>query len=217
MPLGFVAYPLLVEFWGKNQKSVVRDILEKSTRVYLFFVIPSIFGLYVLGPKSILILATSDYIVPSTLILWISLGIFFLGVYQINVYIIHLIKKTYYNTIIFFIAAVINIVLNYFFINAIGMEGAAISTFISYLFLASVVTSLARKRIHYTFDIKFTLKCIFASLIMFVVIQQVVISSINMVLLVILLAAAIYLILAVILRCFTREDINDIKHIFGFE
>jgi O-antigen/teichoic acid export membrane protein len=217
MPLGFVAYPLLVEFWGKNQKSVVRDILEKSTRVYLFFVIPSIFGLYVLGPKSILILATSDYIVPSTLILWISLGIFFLGVYQINVYIIHLIKKTYYNTIIFFIAAVINIVLNYFFINAIGMEGAAISTFISYLFLASIVTSLARKRIHYTFDIKFTLKCIFASLIMFVVIQQVVISSINMVLLVILLAAAIYLILAVILRCFTREDIKDIKHIFGFE
>jgi O-antigen/teichoic acid export membrane protein len=56
MPLGFVAYPLLVEFWEKNQKSVVRDILEKSTRVYLFFIIPSIFGLYVLGPKLILII-----------------------------------------------------------------------------------------------------------------------------------------------------------------
>jgi O-antigen/teichoic acid export membrane protein len=217
MPLGFVAYPLLVAFWEKNQKSVVRDILEKSTRVYIFFIIPSIFGLYVLGPKLIFILATSDYIVSPALILWISLGILFLGVYQINVYIIHLIKKTYYNTIIFFIAAVINIVLNYFFIKAIGIGGAAISTFITYLFLASVVTLLARKRIHYTFDSKFTLKCIFASVIMFVVIQQVAITSIFMVLLVILLAAAIYLILTIILRCFTKEDIKDIKHIFGFD
>jgi O-antigen/teichoic acid export membrane protein len=217
MPLGFVAYPLLVEFWEKNQKRVVRDILEKSTRVYLFFIIPSIFGLYVLGPKLILILATSDYILPSTLILWISLGIFFLGIFQINVYIIHLIKKTYYNTIIILIAAVINILLNYFFIKAIGIEGAAISTFVSYLFLASVVTLLARKELYYSFDIKFTLKCIFASLTMFVVIQQVAITSIFMVLLVILLAAAIYLILTIILRCVTKEDIKDIKHIFGFD
>lgn len=217
IPLGFVAYPLLVEFWEKDQKSAVRDILEKSIRVYIFFVIPSIFGLYVLGPKLILMLATSDYIVQPTLILWISLGILFLGFEQINVYIIHLIKKTYYTTIIISIAAVLNIVLNYFFIKAIGIEGAAISTFISYLFLATFVAFLARKELHYSFDIKFTLKCILASLIMFIIIQQVAITSILMVLLVILLAVTIYLILVIILRCFTREDIKDIKHIFGFD
>jgi O-antigen/teichoic acid export membrane protein len=111
----------------------------------------------------------------------------------------------------------INIVLNYFFIKEIGIEGAAISTFISYLFLASIVTVLARKEVYYNFDIKFMLKCIFASLIMFIIIQQVAITSIFMVLLVILLAAAIYLILTVILKCFTKEDIKDIKHIFGFD
>ncbi len=217
IPLGFVAYPLLVEFWEKNQKTAVSDLLEKSTRVYVYFVIPSIFGLYVLGSKLILILATSDYIVPSTLILWVSLGILFLGIYQINVYTILLIKKTYYNTIIFSIAAVINSILNYFFIKAVGIEGAAISTFISYLFLASIVTILARRELHYTFDVKFTLKCVFASVIMFTVIQQVVISCISMVLLAIFLAAVIYLILTIILRCFTQEDIKDIKHVFDFD
>jgi O-antigen/teichoic acid export membrane protein len=217
IPLGFVAYPLLVDFWEKNQKNAVRDILEKSTRIYIFFVIPSIFGLLVLGSKLILMLATSDYIVQPTLILWISLGILFLGFEQINVYIIHLIRKTYYTTIIVSIAAVINIVLNYFFIKVIGIEGAAISTFISYLFLATFVAFLARKELHYSFDIKFTLKCILASLIMFIIIQQVAITSILMVLLVILLAVTIYLILVIILRCFTREDIKDIKHIFGFD
>jgi len=217
MPLGFVAYPLLVEFWEKNQKSAVRDIFEKSSRVYIFFVIPSIFGLYVIGPKLILILATSDYIVPSTLILWVCLGILFLGFEQINVYIIHLTKKTYYTTFIISIAAVLNIVLNYFFIKAIGIEGAAISTFISYLFLATFVAFLARKELHYSFDIKFTLKCIFASLIMLFVIRQVAISSIFMMLLSILLGAGIYLALTIFLRCFTKEDIKDIKHIFGFD
>ena len=217
IPLSFVAYPLLVEFWEKNQKNAVKDLLEKSTRVYVYFIIPSIFGLYVLGSKLILILTTSDYIVRSTLILWISLGILFLGIKEINIYIIHLIKKTHYTTIIISIAAAINIVLNYFFIKAIGIEGAAISTFVSYLFLASVVTLLARKQIHYNFDFKFMFKCILASVIMYVVIKQVVITSIFMVLLVILLAAAIYLILTVILRCFSQEDIKDIKHIFGFD
>jgi O-antigen/teichoic acid export membrane protein len=217
IPLSFVAYPLLVEFWEKDQKSAVRDILEKSMRVYIYFIIPSIFGLYVLGSKLIVILTTSDYIVPSTLILWFSLGILFLGIKEINIYIIHLIKKTYYTTIIISIACVINILLNYFLIKAIGIEGAAISTFISYLFLSTFVTLLARKEIYYKFDIKFMLKCIFASLIMFIIIQQVAITSIFTVLLVILLAVAIYLILTVILRCFTQEDIKDIKHIFGFD
>jgi len=217
MPLGFVMYPLLVELWEKDQKTVVKDLLEKSTRVYIFFIIPSIFGLYVLGPKLIIMLATSDYIVHPTLILWISLGILFLGFEQINVYVIHLIKKTYYTTIIISIAAVLNIILNYFFIKAIGIEGAAISTFISYLFLAIFVALLARKSLHYSFDIKFTLKCIFASLIMFIIIQQVTITNIFMVLLVILLGAAIYLVLTIILRCFTQEDIKDLKHIFGLD
>jgi O-antigen/teichoic acid export membrane protein len=217
MPLAFVAYPVLVEFWEKDQKSAVRDILEKSMRVYIYFIIPAISGLYVLGSKLILILATCDYIVSSTLILWVSLGIFFLGIKEINIYIIHLIKKTHYTTIIISIAGVINIILNYFFIKAIGIEGAAISTFLSYLFLASVVTLLARKEVYYNFDIKFMLKCIFASLIMFLIIQQITISSIFMVLLIILLAAAIYLIITIILGCFTQEDIKDIKHIFGFD
>lgn len=217
MPLAFVAYPLLVGFWEKDQKSTVRNILEKSTRVYIFFVIPAIFGLYSLGSRLILILTTSDYIIPSTLILWISLGILFLGIFQINIYIIHLIKKTYYTTIIISIAGIINIMLNYFFIKEIGIEGAAISTFISYIFLASFITLLARKELYYNFDIKFTLKCIIASLIMSLVIQKIVISNIFMIIIAILLAVVIYLILTIFFRCFTREDINDIKHIFGFD
>ena len=216
MPFGFVAYPLLVEFWEKNQKNKVREILEKSIKVYMFIIIPSIFGLYAFGSKVILMLTTKNYSVPPTLILWVSLGILFLGIYQINVYTIHLIKKTYYNTIIFSIAATVNIILNYFFIKAIGIEGAAISTFISYLFLASVVTILARKKLNYNFDIKFMVKSTFASLIMFTVIRRIVVLNLFMVLLNILLGAIIYLLLMIILRCFNQEDRKDIRHILGF-
>ena len=217
MPFGFVGYPLLVELWEKNQKNKVRELLEKSTKVYMFFIIPSIFGLYAFGSKVILMLTTKNYNVPPILILWVSLGILFLGIYQINVYTIHLIKKTYYNTIIFSIAATINIILNYFFIKAIGIEGAAISTFISYLFLASTVTILARRKLNYNFDIEFMLKCIFASSIMFTVIRCISISNIFMVLLNILLGAAIYLLITIILKCFNQEDKKDIRHILGFD
>jgi|Deesub1362A_J573_1020465.scaffolds.fasta_scaffold00052_75 O-antigen/teichoic acid export membrane protein len=217
MPLGFVVYPLLVEFWEKGQKDIVRTLFEKSTRIYIFLVVPAIFGLYTLGPKLILILTTSDYTVSPAIILWISVGILFLGIYQINVYIIHLIKKTYYNTIIFFTAAIINVVLNYILIKAIGIEGAAISTLISYLFLASVIAILARKEIHYAFDIKLMIKCIFASLIMFFVIKQIAINDIFTILIIIILGFSVYVILSIILKSITQEDINDIKHVLGFD
>lgn len=217
MPLGFVAYPLLVEFWEKDQKSVVRDILENFTRIYVFFVIPAVVGLYAIGSKLVLIIATSDYIVPSRLILWISLGILFLGIFQINIYIIHLIKKTYYDTLVIFMASFVNIILNYFFIKAIGIEGAAISTFISYLFLATFVTLLARKELNYNFNIKLVIKCTLSSLIMLMVIKQVVITSVFMVFGVMLLAISIYLALTIILKCFSYEDIKDFKHIFGLD
>jgi len=215
--LVFVAYPLLVRFWEKNQKNIVKNILEKSTKLYMSLIIPSTFGLYVLGPKLILILSTSDYIVPSSLLLWISLGVLFLGIEQINIYIIHLIKKMYYTTILISIAGAINITLNYFLIKTMGIEGAAISTFISYLFLALTVTLLARKEVCYNFNIEFILKCISASFIMFIIIYQITISNIFTILLVTLLGALIYLTFMIVLRGFTREDVKEIKHVFGFD
>jgi len=213
MPLGFVAYPLLVRFWEENQKQTAKSIFEKSTKIYIFLVIPSIFGLYALGSKLILILATSDYLVSSTLILWIALGLLFLGIYQINVYIIHLVKKTYYNTIIFSIAAIINIMLNYIFIKFIGIEGAAISTSISYLFLAIIVTLIARKELRYTFDFKFMVKCIFASMVMYTIIKQIVIYNPFMILVAVSIGIITYLVSTITLHTFTQEDVEDMKQL----
>jgi len=211
MPLGFVMYPLLVELWENDRINIVKCLLETSTKLYIYFIIPSILGLYALGSKAILMLTTSDYIVHPALILWISLGMLFYGFEQINVYIIHLIKKTYYTTILVTIAAIINIILNYFLIMAIGIEGAAISTLISYLFLAISVVLLARKTLNYMIDIKFTFKCIFSSLIMFIAVQQIAITSLNIFLLAVILGATVYLISTILLRCFTQDDMRNLK------
>jgi len=70
---------------------------------------------------------------------------FISGIYQINIYVIHLLKVTHYDTVFFIIAGVINSVLNYFLIQFIGLDGVAISTFVSYLFLALIISLLAQK------------------------------------------------------------------------
>jgi O-antigen/teichoic acid export membrane protein len=217
LPLGFVAYPVLVDFWEHDQKDRVRVLLEKASKMLVYLIFPSIVGLYTLGPTLIPYITTDAYVVAPSLILWISLGIFLSGIYNINVYILHLVKKTYINTFIFIAAAGVNIALNYLLIFAIGIEGAAISTFVSYLILAGVVSYVARKEVFYTFDLAFTAKCVVASLAMYLVISRIPVTSLPMLVGVCLLGIAIYVPLTFLFRCLSPEEVRDIRNLATFQ
>jgi O-antigen/teichoic acid export membrane protein len=213
--LGYVVFPLLVRFWEKNDKETIKGILEKLNMAFLYFMIPSIFGLYLLGPQVIILLATNQYASPPTLILWVTLGVLFLGIYQINAYIIELTKKTHYDTLNCFTAASVNIILNYFLIGAIGIEGAAISTCISYMILAAAVSYWAKKEVRYEMHPAFILKCIASAAVMYLLIGLLPINNPLAILAAVIVGGIVYLILTVSLKCFTPEDVKDIKHILG--
>lgn len=79
-------------------------------------------------------------------ILWIALGYAVHGVYQIFFpYLVHISKTSFlaFSTVT---AALVNLVLNYFFINYFGAIGAAYSTIISFLLSAIMVFLYQRKK-----------------------------------------------------------------------
>jgi O-antigen/teichoic acid export membrane protein len=92
-------------------------------------------GITLLGEDIIKIISTEIYYQASTIVPYIALSYLFFGIYfMINIG-ISIKKKTEYSALILGFSAVVNIILNYILIPKYGINGAAISTLISYLIL----------------------------------------------------------------------------------
>lgn len=126
-------------------KSIVNPTAEKKIKIvkYSYIYIVSIFIL------AIIISYVGEWILPYVVdekfyhakeyIVWIALGYAVHGVYKIFFpYLVHINKTTFlaFSTLI---AAVINVILNYFFIQYYGAIGAAYATIISFLVSAILV------------------------------------------------------------------------------
>nr|WP_054858915.1 oligosaccharide flippase family protein [Methanobacterium formicicum] len=92
-PISFVIFPVISKFWEQNDKNNVKKYLENSLNMFLFLSIPASVGLFVLSKQVLNLLTTAEFIADSSLILMICLGTIFLGIYEINFYIILLDEK----------------------------------------------------------------------------------------------------------------------------
>ncbi len=171
-PISFVVFPMVTNLWEKGDISGVKKYLEYSTKIFLYLGIPGSAGLYVLSKPLLVILSTSEFAVGGGILTFlIALSTIFLGIYQINLYIIYLIEKTKFMPIIVGLSALVNIIINILLIPKIGIMGAAISTVLSYALLSLIVLIWANKSIGYNFDYVFISKTIFSSIIMLVVLE----------------------------------------------
>ncbi len=105
-----------------------------STFVIIIPFTPSIFNLFFEG----------NYVNGYVVFPYLFLSPLLLMLYQTIVNQFLVVKKTWPSTLILSVGAVINIILNYILINAIGIEGSAIATLVGYavsVILASIVLS----------------------------------------------------------------------------
>lgn len=194
MPISFVIFPVVSKYWDKGNLVKVRTYFEYATKMFLILAIPGSVGLYVLSKPLLEVLTTSQFVVGGSLTFFVALGIIFLGIFQINTYIIYLIEKTKVIPLITGISALINIVLNIVLIPIMGIIGAAISTLISYMILALITLLWAKNVVNYRLDFVFLFKVILSSIIMAFVLQYIVSSSIFGIFLAILSGSIIYII-----------------------
>lgn len=207
IPTSFVIFPVISRYWEKNEIISVRMHLEYSTKLFLFFGIPSSVGIYILSTPLLQIFTTSEFLVGGgTLTFLIALSTIFLGIYQINLYLICLIEKTKFMPFIVGLSAFINIVLNIILIPQIGIMGAAISTVLSYAILALITLIWAEKRVNCSFDFVFLLKISLSSILMVSVMAILPFEGISYVLIASLMGAFIYLASILILKTLSNEE-----------
>lgn len=215
-PISFVLFPTIIKLWNLEKFNEVKKKMEYSLKYYVLVSIPFIFLISILSQSLLKILATPDFLTSEILVFLIVFGYFFIGIYQIMVYIINLTKKTYISLIYFTVIALLNVLLNYLLIPKMGIKGAALATLISYFLLMVITLIVTIRWFRVGFDFVFSLKSILASLIMSAVIFFLKPNNIFYIILVIFLGLIIYTGIMFLTRAFKLEDYKILKNFFKF-
>jgi len=171
-PISFVLFPTVSRLWGEGKQSEVRNYMQNSLKYYLLLSVPSVFGIYYLAPFVLKGLATQEFVTSRLLVLYVVLGFFCIGIYQIYLYVIHLREKTRYLPLVFLVVALLNVGLNLVLIPKMGITGAAFSTFVAFLVQMIIIVVYASKLFLVHFDIVFLVKTLIASLVMLLLIGR---------------------------------------------
>lgn len=212
-PLGFVLFPHLSQLWNRNDKAEVEKYLGFATHYYLLLAIPACIGLTLISQPLLAKLAADEFLTGTALVFWLTLGFVFSGIFQINMYVFHLILKTQYLTAIFALAAVINLGINVLLIPVIELHGAAIATFISYLLMATISTIYCKRKINYAIRWLDLGKAILAACIMGAVLFVLPLNSFGHISVAVLLSVIVYILLLFFLQGFTNSELRRVKQL----
>lgn len=207
IPISFVVFPVISKFWENKNIEDVKKYLEYSTKLFLTLAIPSVVGLFLISKPLLVLLSSPDFVSGGGLLTFlIALGTVFLGLYQINLYVICLVEKTHTMPVIVLLGALLNIILNVVLIPVIGILGAAVSTICAYALLALIILLWARKEIGYSINGFFLSKIIIVSILMYLVLQMFPLNTILDLILVIIIGLFIYSIGVILIQAFSEEE-----------
>jgi O-antigen/teichoic acid export membrane protein len=214
-PISLVLYPMVSKLWDENRTSEVKTYLEYSTKLFTTLAIPAAAGIAMLSQPLLKILTTSEFLAGRDMVLLLAVGTIFLGIYQINGYIVLLVKKTKFLPVMTAASALTSLVLNIILIPRIGIIGAAISNIASYFVLAIIVTLWARKTINYSLDVKLLAKVIFSTLVMAACLYFLNVHGVLGIILAVIAGAAVFGICLILLRAFSEKDKRLIRKILS--
>jgi len=212
--INFVLMVSLSKLYDEGKIEEVKTHLSFAMKYFLTISIPFIFGSLVLTKEVLILFSTEEIAFAGEVITpMIGLGFVFLGIYNIMRYILLITKKTKILPFIWLISLPVNLCLNLVLIPKIGINGAAISTVLSYLIAMVLIIYFAFRE--FTFDIKinFIFKSIFSSLIMGFALKNLTRYTEINIMLIIAIGSACYFIMLFILKGITRSEFIFFKDV----
>ncbi|MCC7573631.1 MAG: oligosaccharide flippase family protein [Candidatus Methanofastidiosum sp.] len=166
-PLFFLLPPVLSKYYDEKKFNEFNKVLRYSTKYYLLIAIPSVCGLSILSKAILRILTTPEIanigylITPYTAVSYLLYGL------QVMIgYILMVEKKTKIIGSVMSISAIMNLGLNIIVVPIMGIDGAALTTLISFIFAFLIILYCSSKAKLFRFDIGFIMKSVIASIIM---------------------------------------------------
>jgi O-antigen/teichoic acid export membrane protein len=210
-PISFVLYPIIARHWENKNYPEVKKYIQYSTNLFLMLAIPASVGIALLSQPLLKLLTTEEFMAGIEVVLFLSIGTVFLGIYNININIILLRKGTRLLPLMIAASAATNIIMNILLIPHLGIVGAAISNVSAYFVLATIVILWSRKIISYKFNIKFCLKVIISTGLMALSLWFLDAKGIIGLLIAVVTGTAVFVAGLLLLRAFSASDIKMIK------
>jgi O-antigen/teichoic acid export membrane protein len=214
-PLQLILFPELSKLFDENKIVEIEIYMSYSLRYFLFISIPAVFGLSAFAKPLLGIFTTQDFLSGWFVIPVIAFSGLLAGIVQIFVNTLLIVKKTKVPTYINFAVAVLNILINLLLIPSIGIVGAALSTLLSYFFMAIMCTYMSLKYFKHNFYFYDVIKSILSSTAMYFFIFRFDILSIYKLFEVAGLGVLVYLSVMFLLGGFSDHELSLIKkHLF---
>lgn len=211
-PFNVLLFPLLSKYYDENKIDDVRIFLKYSFKYFLALAVPSAVGLSVLSNIIVQVISTPEiasngyFVTP-----FVALSALLYGIYSIILNILLLNKKTKVMSMIWTIAAILNIILNFAMIPSFGILGAAIATLIAYIIAFVITVFYSLKYFKFDFELSFIGKCIIATIPMSLIIFKFYPTGTLSLIIVIGISSIVYMVALQLLKGFKKEEIEFIK------
>ncbi|MEM3122344.1 MAG: polysaccharide biosynthesis C-terminal domain-containing protein, partial [Candidatus Pacearchaeota archaeon] len=212
-------FPLIIKEYSNKKRKNLKTIKELSKQIskWIFIINLPFFILIFLFPETAInILFGKEYIVAENALRILSIGVFFISITRVSQHLILMLGKSkiaLYNIII---ASIINFILNIVLIQKYGINGAALATTISTIFLSLLFLFQAN---YYTSILPFRRKMFIifiASLIptiILVYMRKFLEINIITITIIAIIFLSLYILLVFIFKGFDSNDIEVLKSI----
>jgi O-antigen/teichoic acid export membrane protein len=144
-----VFFPMLSELWAKKDYSRMQHGISMIYRYCLLLTLPFSFAALFFATPILRILFGTSFVIGANALRILSLGMIFLTLAQVNFSVLNGIGKPKEVTKIVVFAAVFNTVLNLVLIPLMGINGAALTTTLSYFIMLAWSYVSMRKKVQF--------------------------------------------------------------------
>jgi len=149
-----ILIPLASNLWVKGEKNLLKIGIEELYKYSIIIIVPAALTLFSFSDIIVNIFFGKDYILAANAMRILSIGMIFHIIYAINADFFSGIGHPEVNVKNIGIAATFNLIGNFLLIPLIGINGAAITTMVSYFIMMTYSISKIRKFI----DVKFPVR-----------------------------------------------------------
>jgi O-antigen/teichoic acid export membrane protein len=211
-----VLLPTVSKSYDNGDMVKTKTYLKYSMKYLVMLTIPAAFGLSVLASPLLRIFTTSEFASGNVVIPFVAFGLLFYSLYNICIFIVHLVNKTHWVLALLSISAVLNIILNLLLIPRLGIVGAAVATLIAFIALGILTVVIAFRYFKFDLGFVFIMKSVLAAAAMAFVIWLYEPWGTIEVIISIFIGIIIYFAMILVLKGLERRELNFIKTIIRF-
>jgi O-antigen/teichoic acid export membrane protein len=211
-PVGLILPVSLSKYHDEYREDLAALILSRSLRYYLALAIPAAVGVSLLSKPILLLLST--YVIASQgyiITPFIAASMLLSGITTIFYNVLALKKKTVHMSVIWIVAAILNLIMTVVLVRYAGIIGGAIATLAAFTFIFLFMAYLSSRSMKIKFDFIFLAKILLASLLMSAAILAWVPSNSWELLAEIILGAVIYFAVLYMLGGIDKKEIEFLR------